>query len=243
MNIAIIPARGGSKRIPLKNIKEFNKIPMIVRTIRTLRYSGCFDQIIVSTDSDKVAETIYGESGVTLSWRDPSLSGDSANTVDVVSAEVSKLQLDSDADICCVYAPNPFLHPDALKLGHQALQIKPLPDYVSAVTSYPFPVQRSLKLNDSTGFLCMASPEFMLTHSQNLEERFHETAQFWWGKSETWLERKEMQNNVRGIYIPRWMSQDVDTVEDWVQAEIRWQVIEQLDLFVKYEFSTNNIIM
>lgn len=243
MNIAIIPARGGSKRVPLKNVKEFNGIPMIVRTIRTLKSSGCFDQIIVSTDSDKIAETAELESGVTISWRDPYLSGDSANTVDVVSAEVIKLGLDSSADICCVYAPNPFLHPEALKLGHQALQIKPLPDYVSAVTSYPFPVQRSLKQDNLTGFLCMASPEFMLTHSQNLEERFHETAQFWWGKSKTWLERKDMQNNVRGIYIPRWMSQDVDTLEDWVQAEVRWQVMEQLRIFEKHEFKTNHIIM
>jgi len=243
VNIAIIPARGGSKRVPLKNIKEFDNVPVILRTIRTLKSSECFDQIIVSTDSDQIAETLKLEPGVILSWRDPSLSADSANTVDVVCAEVKKLGLYASADVCCVYAPNPFLHPAALKLGHTALQISPLPDYVSAVTTYPFPVQRSLKRNDSMGFLCMAAPEFMLTHSQNLEERFHETAQFWWAKSETWLERKDMQNNVRGIYIPRWMSQDVDSLEDWIQAEVRWKVLEQLKLFEEYEFTSKHIIM
>lgn len=242
MNIAIIPARGGSKRIPLKNIRDFQGVPMLTRTIRVLKSSGCFDEIIVSTESELVANCGIKEGGVSISWRDPHLAGDSANTIDVIAEELNKLKLSADANICCVYAPNPFLHEEAIKIGLSALDLDPKPDYVSSVTTYPFPIQRSLKMDVTSELLQMAQPEYLLTHSQNLEPRFHETAQFWWARSQTWLNRKPMQLNMRGIYIPRWMTQDVDTLEDWEQAEVRWKILEETGELKNYRFSTANII-
>lgn len=242
MNIAIIPARGGSKRIPLKNIKEFQGVPMLIRTIRILKSAQCFDQIIISTESELVANCGLRESGVSISWRDPLQAADSANTVDVIAEELKRLSLAPEAKVCCVYAPNPFLHEEAIKIGLSALDVYPNPDYVSSVTTYPFPIQRSLMMDASSKLLQMAQPEYLLTHSQNLEPRFHETAQFWWARSQTWAERKPMQMNMRGIYIPRWMTQDVDTLEDWKQAEVRWQILEKTGGLKSYHFSDANII-
>lgn len=241
-NVAIIPARGGSKRIPLKNIREFNKTPMLAHTIRVLKQSECFSQIIVSTDSDLVADCANKEGGVSIAWRNSSLASDTANTVNVVASVISQEKIQESANICCVYAPNPFLHKGAIRLGLSELEMHPIPDYVSTVTTFPFPIQRSLKLTPNGKLLDMAQPEHILTHSQNLELHFHETAQFWWAKASTWLKNKPMQLNMRGIYIPRWMTQDIDTFEDWKQAEIRWKILELSGEFINYTFDEKNIV-
>lgn len=216
---------------------------MIIRTIQVLKLANCFDRIIVSTESQEVARCARSEKNVEISWREPLLAQDSANTVDVVGTELKRLQIPDPTNVCCVYAPNPFLHPSALKIGLTALSMDPTPDYVSSVTTFPFPVQRSLELESQSGLLRMAQPEYILTHSQNLPERYHETAQFWWATSSTWKQRKPMQINVRGIYIPRWMTQDIDTIEDWKQAEIRWRILKSNKDFENYEISPENIIM
>lgn len=240
--IAIIPARGGSKRIPLKNIREFYGRPIITRTVETLIESNIFDRIIVSTDSSLIAEAVQNFVDVEISMREANLSNDSANTVDVIAAEIEKFNITPTTQVCCVYAPNPFLHTAALKLGLEALSIEPSPNYVSAVTTYPFPIQRSLKKIPNSGLLTISNPEYMMTHSQDLEERYHETAQFWWALASTWKEKIGMQTNVRGILIPRWMSQDIDTLEDWRQAEIRWQILEISNELNSYVFTSKNII-
>lgn len=241
-NTAIIPARGGSKRVPLKNIKDFDNIPMLIRTIRVLKESNCFSQIIVSTDSELVAECALSEDDVSVFWRNSSLANDSANTVDVIANVISEQKISETENICCVYAPNPFLHVGAIQLGLSGLEMQPTPDYVSAVTSFPFPIQRSLKFTSGGDLLVMAQPEHILTHSQNLEQHFHETAQFWWAKASTWAEKKPMQLNMRGIYVPRWMTQDIDTLEDWKQAELRWKILELSGDLKKYVFSEKNIV-
>lgn len=242
MNIAIVPARGGSKRIPLKNIKIFYGIPMIIRTIRAIKEAECFDRIIISTESEQVADCALNESNVEISWRDKELASDSANTVDVIAREVECNDISPDSAVCCLYAPNPFLHSGAINLGLKSLKTAPSPKYVSAVTTYPFPIQRSLKFSQSNDFLEMASPEYLLTHSQNLKPRFHETAQFWWAYGDTWMNKHPMQMSVRGVYIPRWMTQDIDNPEDWRQAEIRWRILQETKQFQEYIFSEKNIV-
>lgn len=242
INIAIIPARGGSKRIPLKNIKEFNGTPMLTRTLDTLKRTEVFNKIIVSTDSNLIADIASKSEKIEISWRDPILAQDDANTVDVISNELEKIGCAETTNICCVYAPNPFLHVNAIKLGLSELINQKNANYVTPLTTFPFPIQRSLKFSDSGNSLSMAEPEFLMRHSQSLEPRFHETAQFWWAKAATWLERKPMQMNVIGIYTPRWMTQDIDTLEDWQQAEIRWEVLQRGELFENYEFGKANIL-
>jgi len=241
-NIAIIPARGGSKRVPLKNIRVFEGTPMIIRTIHSIKRAKCFDKIIVSTDSELIADCVSTEKEVHISWREPELANDKTNTVDVIANEILRNNISTDAAVCCIYAPNPFLHHDALRLGLNALEVPPTPKFVSSVTTFPFPIQRSLKFTENSDLLEMAQPEFILTHSQNLIPRFHETAQFWWARGITWLAKEPMQVGVRGIYIPRWMSQDIDNLEDWHFAEIRWRVLQQSDEFKKYVFNEKNIV-
>ena len=239
--IAIIPARGGSKRVPLKNIRNFLDKPALSMTIDILQSSELFDRIIVSTDSDLVAEVAVKSSDIEVSWRNTELSNDQANIIDVMSFEVKTNKIAPDDHVCCVYAPNPFLHQSAIKLGLKCLMENNEADYVSPVTSYPFPIQRSLKFQGDQ-LLTMAEPDMLLTHSQNLEPRFHETAQFWWAKANTWASLKPMQQNLLGIYTPRWMTQDIDSIEDWEQAEIRWQILVKRGIFETYEFGSSNVI-
>jgi N-acylneuraminate cytidylyltransferase len=240
-NIAIIPARGGSQRIPLKNIRIFDGKPMLTRTLETLQSSRLFDRVIVSTDSEKIAEVAKRSKNVEISLRSEDLAKDEANIIDVISSEVSSNGIAVQDQVCCIYAPNPFLHQGAMKLGLKCLLENSEADYVSPVTSYPFPVQRSLKFQGEK-LLMMAQPENLLAHSQNLEPRFHETAQFWWARAETWLNSKPMQQNLLGIYTPRWMTQDIDSLEDWEQAEIRWQILLKRGTFENYEFNSSNLI-
>jgi N-acylneuraminate cytidylyltransferase len=240
-NIAIIPARGGSKRVPLKNIRSFLGRPMLTRTIETLQSSGIFDRIIVSTDSEEIFEIALRSPGVEISSRNAKLSQDKTNIIDVIASEINVNGISGDDNVCCVYAPNPFLHQSALKLGLMCLLENSEADYVTPVTTFPFPIQRSLKFQGER-LLTMAESENLLVHSQNLEPRFHETAQFWWAKAKTWEQFKPMQQNLLGIYTPRWMSQDIDSLEDWEQAEIRWQILKERGIFDTYEFDSSSIV-
>ena len=241
-NIAVIPARGGSKRVPLKNIKNFLGQPILTRTIQTLLESKLFDSIVVSTDSEEVKRVALQTQGVSVIKRSPELASDSANTVDVIADVISELGLIPTTNVCCVYAPNPFLKVSALKVGLTGLTTgSSIPKYVSPVTTYPFPIQRSLKLGEN-GELNMAEEKYLLAHSQSLEQRFHETAQFWWALAETWSERLPMQLHMKGIYTPRWMSQDIDTLEDWTQAEVRFKIIQSEASLRDYIFTLDNLI-
>ncbi len=117
MKIAVVPARGGSKRIPDKNIKPFRGVPIILGTLSKLRNSGLFDQIIISTDSEKIAEIVSVHSEVKVSFRSEELSNDQSNVIDVISQVVLEHNHNDNDYLCCVYAPNPFLSESALKLG------------------------------------------------------------------------------------------------------------------------------
>jgi N-acylneuraminate cytidylyltransferase len=240
--IAIIPARGGSTRVPLKNIREFHGVPMLSRTIATLKESNCFDRIVVSTDHPEILR-IAIESGAEAPFvRTEELSKNTTPTVDVIADAVDILGIKDSDDVCCVYATNPFLRTDSLRLGSEIVNSRRDFNYVTTVTTFPFPIQRALRIM-STGMMEMADPEFMMTHSQDLSERFHECAQFWWAKSATWKEKKGMQTKVIGIKLPRWMVQDIDTLEDWQTAEIKFQIINQSSQFSDYKVDESNVII
>ena len=241
LKIAIIPARGGSKRVPLKNIKTFDGTPILARTISTLQKSNLFDQIIVSTDSEEIRKVALRAHATCEHLREPDLGDDHTPTVDVICYEILHYGIGSDSEVCCVYAPNPFLRIDALTIGSEILNQKPIPNYVSTVTTFPFPIQRALKLNGED-LLEMENKDFIMRHSQSLEERYHECAQFWWAKAHTWINKVPMQEGLKGIYLPRWMTQDIDTQEDWTQAEIRWQILKESNVFHSYQVTKENII-
>ncbi|MDA7785193.1 pseudaminic acid cytidylyltransferase [Pseudomonadales bacterium] len=222
MNICIIPARGGSKRIPRKNIKQFGGKPMIEWSISAAIKANCFDRIIVSTDDIEISN--FAESmGVEVPFiRPPSLSEDYTSTGAVVKHALEWLKLPdiSKVNACCLYATAPFVTSSDIC---QSLSIlDPLvSDFVLPVTSYAFPVQRALVVDKSTMFLEMREPAHFSSRSQDLEESFHDAGQFCWGLAEAWIsgdtpfQRKTLPYN-----LPRFRVQDIDTYEDWDRAEL-----------------------
>ena len=227
--------------MPLKNIREFHGIPILARTITILKDSNCFDRIIVSTDNQEIAK-IAIESGAEAPFvRTDVLSKNSTPTVEVIAAAVEILELNDDDDVCCVYATNPFLRADALQLGERIIKSRKKFNYITTVTTFPFPIQRAL-LVERDGLMEMAEPKFMMTHSQDLPERFHECAQFWWAEAQTWREKRGMQTKVIGIRLPRWMVQDIDTLEDWQTAELKFELMQTNPIYASYEVTEDNLV-
>jgi len=229
--IAVIPARGGSKRIPRKNIKDFCKKPMIAWSIEAAMASHCFDRVIVSTDDDEIA-TVALEWGAEVPFVRPvSLSDDHTGTIPVIAHAVQWLSDNDQAPeaVCCVYATAPFVQPDDLQRGWKALQ-QPNVDYTFSITSYAFPIQRALYLT-ADGRVAMFHPEHFTTRSQDLEEAWHDAGQFYWGRSEAWLKGKPIfTDDTVPIKLARHRVQDIDTPEDWQRAEWlfkAWQAEQQ----------------
>jgi pseudaminic acid cytidylyltransferase len=217
--IAVIPARGGSKRIPRKNIRLFNGKPMIAHAINSLRDSNLFDTIYVSTDDEEIAK-ISEHYGATIPFfRPDTLSGDHTGTTEVIGNFLETLIIDSEKIVCCAYATNPFLNPDNLITAFKQLNESLIADYSCAVSKYEYPVQRCLEL-DKDGLIQMVAPENLLRHSQSLPERWHDAGQFYFGKAKTWISGKPMLMNTIGIEIDKWRSVDIDDEDDWIKAEL-----------------------
>jgi pseudaminic acid cytidylyltransferase len=222
--IAVIPARGGSKRVPKKNIKEFAGVPSVIRTIEVLLASSIFDQVVVSSDSQEILDLVSNTRTEKV-VRPQELSLDSTPTVPVIGHAIHSLSLDPETLICCVYPVNPFLDKASILTGLDLLQLHNEVDYVCPVVSYPYPPQRALTRNESH-LLHFENPNFAWTRSQDLKELFHDAGQWYWGRAKSWSAGNAMLNNTLGIVIPRWMSQDIDTEEDWEYAELLFEVLQ-----------------
>ena len=226
MNIAVIPARGGSKRIPRKNIREFCGQPMIARSIHAAINSKCFEKIIVSTDDKEIAEVAENLGAEVPFMRPKSLSDDRTGTVPVIkhALEWALAEGLSVERACCIYATAPFISHEDIVLGLSLLKNQSR-DYAFSVTSFPFPIQRAIKL-DEDGFVEMIDPERFHVRSQDLVEGWHDAGQFYWGMVDAWLNEKVIFDNAVGIKLPRYRVQDIDTEEDWVRAEVMFKVLE-----------------
>jgi pseudaminic acid cytidylyltransferase len=230
MKLAVIPARGGSKRIPRKNIKSFCGKPMIAWAIEAALQGGCFDRIIVSTDDAEIAEIALNHGAEVPFMRPDTLSDDHTGTISVIShaIEWQKLHGTSPTAVCCIYATAPFLLGEQLRRGFDALETTGS-DYAFAVTSYAFPIQRAIRIN-AKGRVEMFNPENLNTRSQDLEEAFHDAGQFYWGRAEAWLKGKSIFSpDATPVVLPRHYVQDIDTQEDWELAEIMFEVIKKID--------------
>lgn len=220
MALCVIPARGGSKRIPNKNVRQFHGKPMICWSIEAAQNSQCFEKIIVSTDSDEIA-SIASSAGASVPFRRPvELSGDYASTIAVVNHAVEKLgqgkTLQSELPVCCLYATAPFVVSTDIEAGLEMLAGN---DFVIPVTTYAHPIQRAVKVNES-GHLEMFNPEAYAVRSQDLEEAWHDCGQFYWGTAEAWARgASPYTGQSAALPIPRWRVQDIDTEEDWERAE------------------------
>lgn len=227
MKIAIIPARGGSKRIPRKNIKNFHGKPMIAYSIEAAVASGCFDKVIVSTDDVEIAE-VAEQYGAEVPFLRPSdISDDYTTTMDVMHHAITWCMDNGwsvDA-VCCLYATAPFVTPEYLKQGFDKLN-KGLFEFVFSAATFPFPIQRAIKVS-SKGEVSMFSPENEQVRSQDLEEAYHDAGQFYWGKTEAFLERKTIfSEHSSMVLLPRSRVQDIDTNEDWDLAEALYSALK-----------------
>lgn len=220
MRLAIIPARGGSKRIPQKNIKNFCGKPIIAYSIETAIRSELFDKVIVSTDDAEIAKVaaIYGAEVPFI--RPKELSDDFTGTVPVIAHAIESITKlgHNIKEVCCIYATAPFVLEQDLIRGLGLLNIYQA-DYAFSCTTFPFPIQRSVKLSQENA-VNMFFPEFEQTRSQDLEEAYHDAGQFYWGTAEAFCKSKPIFNgNSRAVILPRSRVQDIDTLEDWERAE------------------------
>ena len=230
MRLAIIPARGGSKRIPRKNLRLFAGSPVLTYSVRAAITAGCFDKIIVSTDDDEIAEVARAFGASTPFIRPSELADDHAVLIDVVRHAILWYQDRGEivTEVCCIFATAPFVTSDTLLMGLDTLH-KSGRSFALSVTSFPFPVQRAISLL-SDGSINAMYPEFRETRSQDLEPSWHDAGQFCWGTSNAFLDRLPIfSSHTTGVALPRHLVQDLDTLEDWRRAELMYQVMLQQD--------------
>jgi pseudaminic acid cytidylyltransferase len=228
MKIAVIPARGGSKRIPRKNIKLFCGKPIIVWSIEAAQASGLFDHIFVSTDDTEIAEVAKAHGAEVPFMRPEELSGDHTATSPVVAHAIEGYREHGHMpdSVCCIYATAPFVTAADLQRGLQTLTDTGS-DFAFSVTSYTFPIQRAIRLTKE-GRVEMFQPENFNTRSQDLEEALHDAGQFYWGRTEAWLTGKIIfSHHSAAVRLPRYCVQDIDTIEDWTRAEYLFRVIDE----------------
>jgi pseudaminic acid cytidylyltransferase len=220
MNIAVIPARGGSKRIPRKNIKAFGGKPMIAYAITAAKNSGLFEHVVVSTDDAEIA-TIANEWGAETPFVRPAeLANDFTATVPVVAQAIQACEelgwvFDN---VCCIYPGVPFIEVADLQGAIKHLDTRSA-EYCFPVAEFPSAIQRALKRN-SDGEIQPFYPEFQLTRTQDLEPAYFDAGQFYWGKKKAWLRNPRIHSSGIGYVIPSWRVVDIDTPEDWERAEL-----------------------
>lgn len=229
MRVAIIPARGGSKRIPRKNIKPFCGKPMIGWSIETAKGSGLFDHIIVSTDDAEIADVARGFGAEVPFMRPAELADDHAVTrVVMIHAirEVAALYGLPD-HVCCIYPTAPLMRADDLVKAFDLLESSGR-EFTFSVTPYPSPIQRALKMTLSGG-VTMFDDRYRKTRSQDLEEAFHDAGQFYWGRSSAFLDDLPTYSDHSIPYlIPSYRVRDIDTLDDWQMAELQFETLKRM---------------
>ena len=226
MKIAVIPARGGSKRIPRKNIKDFCGKPMIVWSIEAAKASALFDHIFVSTDDNEIADLAKKHGAEVPFIRPPELSDDYVGTGDVVkhAAEWAIKNIGKPEFICTIYATAPFIKPTDIVKGLNLLA-ENNSQIAFTVTSFPFPIQRAIKINKN-GRVEMFQPGNFMTRSQDLEASYHDAGQFYWAKTDAVLnDVLAFSKEAVPVILPRHRVQDIDTYEDWARAELLFQLM------------------
>ena len=224
-NIAIIPARGGSKRIPKKNIKDFLGKPIIAYSIETALKSGLFSEIMVSTDDKEIAETAMKYGAKVPFFRSKEKSNDFSGLAEVV-IEVLEKYKESGQDfdnVCCILATAPFISKDDITESFTNLR-KSNFDSIFPIVKYSFPIQRAMQFTNNN--IEMIWPENMIKRSQDLESSFHDAGLFYWIKSNIVIEKKTLwTNNTTAIEISEQKAQDIDTIDDWEIAEMKYKII------------------
>ena len=218
--VAVIPARGGSKRIPRKNIRLFCGKPMISYSILAAQESGLFDRIFVSSEDEEII-SISKEWGSEIIQRPKELSDDFTPTIPVIRHAIDWMENKniSPTAVCCIYATSPLVRPSDIIDGYQALMNGNW-DYVFSATEFVYPMQRSFRIKED-GSVEMFFPEKFEKRTQDLEAAYHDADKFYWGRKRAWMESDVMFNErSTAIKIPNYRVQVIDTEEDWIRAEM-----------------------
>ena len=229
MNVCIIPARGGSKRIPRKSIKFFNGKPMIAYAIEAAKNCGLFERIVVTTDDAEISDLARTFGSETPFIRPSELADDHTPTVPVIAhaaraCEALGWKLNY---VCCIYPSVPFIQQADLRAALQLLKDTPDAEFSFPVTAFPSPIQRALRLG-SSGRTISFYPEHEMVRSQDLEPAYHDAGQFYWGSTDAWLNSRGIHNNGVGLVIPNWRVVDIDTLEDWTRADAMFRSLSTL---------------
>lgn len=223
--VCIIPARGGSKRIPRKNVKDFLGKPLIAYSIEAALKCGLFDQVVVSTDDAEIAKVSQAFGAKTPFVRPPELSDDFTSSDEVIKHAITWLR-DHGHDYkiaCALYPTAPLLRPSDLTEGYLKL-LKTDAAFAFSVTSFAFPIQRALRLSGAG--VAMFQPEHALTRSQDLEPAFHDAGQFYWGWCDSFLNDIGIfSERSVPVFLPRHHVVDIDTPEDWAMAEALYKTL------------------
>jgi pseudaminic acid cytidylyltransferase len=234
MKLAVIPARGGSKRIPRKNIKLFNGKPMIAWSIEAALQSQMFDQVIVSTDDEEIA-SVARQCGAAVPFiRPATLADDHTGTSAVVRHAIQWItqhqwctDLGHPTKVACIYATAPLLSASLLRDAMALWQQYPQLDYIFSGCRFSFPIQRAL-YREPTGAVMPVQPESIGKRSQDLPETFHDAGQFYLGTAESWVACRPVFSKSSYLYeLPQYLVQDIDTIDDWQRAELLHQLLLQ----------------
>ncbi len=220
MRIAIIPARGGSKRIPGKNIRDFLGKPMLHWAIEAAGKSGLFAHTVVSTDCEEIAAEAVKAGADVPFMRPAELADDHAVTRDVINhaiKECTRIYGDFQ-QCCCIYPTSPFVTAQDLSSAWQLLNTAQVP-FVFSATAYPYPIQRAFYIH-ADGRPQMFQPEHARTRSQDLTPAYHDAGMFYWGQCQAFLDHLPMfSGDSRPYLLPSHSVCDLDTLEDWERAE------------------------
>lgn len=224
--VAVIPARGGSKRIPRKNIKDFHGKPLIAYSIEAAIKSNLFDKVVVSTDDEEIAQISKKYGAIVPFFRPKELSDDFTGTGAVVNHAINflKEQGESYDFVCTLYATAPFLDEKYLIESLEKLKNSTAKNAFSC-TSMPFPIQRTFKITKNER--CeMFWPENFMKRSQDLEEAYQDAGQFYWTNLNIKSNEIIFGKDSIPIVLPRYLVQDIDTIEDWIRAEYMYEAIK-----------------
>ena len=226
-NLCVIPARGGSKRIPKKNIKSFLGKPIIAYSIEAAIQSKLFTEIMVSTDCQETAEIALQYGAKVPFLRSKENSNDFATTYDVIKEIIDEYKKDgvNFKNICCIYACAPFVTANNLKHAYQELSNKQV-DTIFPIIEYSFPIQRAVKIHNEK--IELFNIDHLNTRSQDLEKSYHDAGQFYWMKSENILNKgRIITDNCSGIIITELEGQDIDNKIDWKLAELKFKLVKK----------------
>ena len=227
MKLCVIPARGGSKRIPRKNIRMFAGRPMLAHSIQAAQACGLFDHIVVSTEDERIAEVAMANGAEVPFLRPRSLADDHTGTDAVARHAIEWFQAAGKpvSHTCCVYATAPFLRAADLCAGYEKL-IASGKSFVFSATRYVFPIQRAIRLN-AKGEVEALFPEHLFSRSQDLEPAYHDAGQFYWGTAQAYLDEEIIFSPASLIVeLPHYRVQDIDTEDDWESAELMYRLLQ-----------------